>query len=184
MSADPGELTAAGAVTSSDSGRPADARRAAADEVELWWGSYSGWTMAPSFAVCILLTGVIVWAAWYFVGHGWEQLTALSAASVVWVVQLVRWGARFFGWNYRLTTRHLFALRGLRRPTIARLELARVARVHVHRNWVERQVHVGRVIVEGDGVMPLVLEGVYQPQRHADLIWDAVKRARENEPEA
>src|SRR5947209_7299648 len=57
------------------------------EEVELWWGSYSGWTMMPSFVVCLLLTGLIGWAAWYFVPEGWAQLSALVAASVVWLVQ-------------------------------------------------------------------------------------------------
>ena len=40
---------------------------------------------------------------------------------------------------------------------------------------------VGRIFVDRIGAVAVVLEGVYQPQRHADLIWEAVKRARERD---
>jgi hypothetical protein len=143
------------------------------EEVELWWGSYSGWTMTPSFVVCLLLTGLIAWAAWYFVPQGWVQLSALGAASVVWLVQFARWGSRFFGRNYRLTTRRLFVIRGVRRLTITELDLRHLGPVTVNRSWLERQVHVGRVVVEREGGPPLVLEGVHHPQRCADLIREA-----------
>ena len=37
------------------------------DGALLWWGSYSGWTMWPSFLGCLLVTALIGWLAWNFV---------------------------------------------------------------------------------------------------------------------
>jgi hypothetical protein len=190
MSPDPSELPASRAAPASHpdgdpmaafarpTPSPASTAVPIAEEVDLWWGSYAGRTMTPSFLVCGLLTGLTTWAAWYFVPRAWVQLSALAAASVIWLVQLARWGARFFGWNYRLTTRRLFAVRGIRRLTVAAVDLADIAGVRVKRNWLERQLGVGRVIVERPDVRqpPLVLAGVCHPQRAADLIADAVRR--------
>src|SRR6266545_6506179 len=146
------------------------------EEVELWWGSYSGRAMTPSFLVCVVLTGLIGWGAWYFVPEGWVQLSALGAASVVWLVQLARWGSRFFGRNYRLTSQRLFALQGVRRLTVTIVHLRQIRQVRVKRNWWERQCHVGRILVEPEAGPPLVLEGVSQPQRCADLIRETTRR--------
>src|SRR5690349_7852196 len=58
-------------------------------EVDLWWGSYSGWTMLPSFAVCIVLTALIFWVVTRFLPHReLVQLTILGASGSVWLVQL------------------------------------------------------------------------------------------------
>ncbi len=151
----------------------------ATEEVELWWGSYSGWTMVPSFAVCLVLTGLIAWAAWQLMPQHLWRATTVGAAGVVWAVQLLRFGARVFGCNYRLTTRRLLLAHGVRRMQVAVVELARVRRVTVDRRGLEAAVGVGRVLVQVEGeARPRALEGVRNPQSTADLIRAAVKTAR------
>jgi hypothetical protein len=172
MTADRPEPTAAPAGDS----RPAEPFP---DEVDLWWGSFSPWTMLPSFLVCLLLTGLIVWAAWYFVPRGWVQVTALAGASVVWVVQFFRWAGRVFGETYRLTTRRLLWARGLRNTRLRAVELVKVTRIAVWRGWWETRAGVGRIVVEEEpGQEPVVLEGVRMPAQAAERIRDAVKSAR------
>ncbi len=150
------------------------------EEVELWWGAYSCWTMAPSFVVCLVLMGVIAWVSWRLMPEGWKRLTALLAATALWVGEFLFVGTRVFGHNYRLTTRHVWLTRGLRRMSLLSVELQRVARVTVQRSWLERRLGVGRVWVVPDdpALMPLILDGVRDPTHAADLIRDAVREAR------
>jgi hypothetical protein len=135
--------------------------------------------MTPSFVVCLVLTVLIGWASWYYMPEGWVKITAVGASGGVWLVQLARWGRRVFGNNYRLTTRHLWTLRGFRQASLSSLELCGVEAVTVERTWLERRVGVGRICLRPKGGgWPLVLEGVRQPYHAADLIREAVKAAR------
>jgi membrane protein YdbS with pleckstrin-like domain len=176
-------VTAAAAGTDARAGQPAEDARATrapaspVEEVELWWGAYSGWTMVPSFTVCGFLTGGIVWAAWYWMPPGWVKPTALGAAGAVWLMQLARWGYRVLGYNYRLTNCHLWLAHGIRRRAVSVVGLIGVEKVTVERTWLERQLGVGRVRLVPTVGGPLVLEGVPQPREVADLIRAAVKTA-------
>ena len=82
-------------------------------EVDAWWGSYSGWTMMPSMAICMGLTALIAWGSWQLLDKGWVQLSILSLTGALWLVQAFRWCYRVFGYNYRLTTHRLFQGRGM-----------------------------------------------------------------------
>jgi hypothetical protein len=170
MSADPKETPAPGRAPAAEPAPP--------DEVERWWGAYSFWAKTPSFLVCLLLTGVIMWLYWYY--H-WGRAAAVAAGGVVWLVQSYRLAACVFGFNYRLTNRHVWLARGVRRMSLLSVELRRVARVTVERTWLERHLGVGRVYVVPDdpALTPLILEGVARPCDAADLIRDAVAQARE-----
>src|SRR5262245_4561765 len=77
-------------------------------EVDLWWGSYAGRTMLPSFVVCLVLTGLIILLAWVYVKRGQLKLTILCLGGLLWLVQLLRFAYRYFGFNYRLTSKRLF----------------------------------------------------------------------------
>src|SRR5262245_22311950 len=110
---------------------PAPTPPAPAEEVELWWGAYSGWAMTPSFVVCVLLTGLIIWASWHWMPGGWVKVTAVAASGVVWLVQLARWAYRALGHNYRLTDRRLWLAHGIRRRAISAVELSGVEKVTV-----------------------------------------------------
>jgi hypothetical protein len=186
MSADPPQTPAAPpagagrtAVTAAPPAADGEAPARASEEVELWWGAFSGWTLTPSFVVCLFLTGLIAWAAWYWLPRDWVKVAVLGGASIVWLVQLGRWAACALGYNYRLTTHRLWATRGVRQMVASALELSCVASVRVERTWLERRLGVGRVYVtpEGGGC-PLVLEGVAHPRAAAELIRAAVKAAR------
>jgi membrane protein YdbS with pleckstrin-like domain len=149
------------------------------EEVELWWGAFCGWTLTPSFVLCLLLTGLLGWAAWYWVPHDWVKVTVLGGGSIIWLVQLGHWAARALGWNYRLTTRRLWVTRGIWQMAASALELSCVASVRVERSWLERRLGVGRVCVTpAGGGWPLVLEGVWHPHEAADVIRAAVQAAR------
>lgn len=150
------------------------------EEVELWWGSCSPWALAPSFLVCVVLTAGVVWVSWYYFQRGWAQPVALAAGTLVWAVQLYRWGRRVFGWNYRLTTRRILVARGVLRMRFAFVDLRDVGTVLVAvRRW-ERWFGLGSVLVwrEGQAAAALRLEGLTQPQRVADQIREAVQQAR------
>ncbi len=155
-------------------------------ETDLWWGSYSGWTMFPSFLVCLVLTALIGWLAWALVRGGLLapdllKLTFLGAAGALWLGQFTRWGLRFFGFNYRLTTRRLFKERGYLQPHRVQVKLEHVADVGVERTGIEQLAGVGRVILHraDRSYPPVVLEGVRQPLLVADLIRQALQKAKE-----
>jgi hypothetical protein len=159
-----------------------DAPAAPGEEVDLWWGAFSGRTMARSFLVCVVLTGLIAWAGWAWVPRGWVKVTVLGASGVVWLVQLARWAARALGKNYRLTTRRLWVTHGIRRRAMSAVELAQVTGVTVERTWLERRLGVGRLCVTQHGGWPLILEGVAHPRDIAELIRKAVQEARAFSP--
>ena len=147
----------------------------AEEEVDVWWGSYSGWTMMPSLLVCIALTGLIAWFTWVtFRGgrSGFVQLTFLSLAGSVWILQTLRWVYRSCSYNYRLTTLRLFRDRGFGTKYRRVVELAGVSDVRIRRSFHERLVGVGRVYVFllDKPKQPLILDGVRQPRAVADLI--------------
>lgn len=154
----------------------------AEQETDLWWGSYSGWTMWPSFVACLLLTGLIGWLAWDFIERDWLQFTFLAVGTALWLMQFARWGIRVFGYNYRLTTRRLFRDRGYRRKNRFHVELKSIAHVQVRRNNIEKMVDVGRIIIRQADPKhpPIVLEGVSQPFTIAHVIREAVEQAQES----
>ena len=148
------------------------------DEVEVWWGSYSGWAMLPSFAVCLVLTAVAAWVVWQFVPRHLMRAAVLVAGAAIWGVQLYRVGSRVFGRNYRLTTRRLLVMRGVRRMRVKAVDLARVRGVTVERTGLERMAGVGRVLIEADGEpKPVVLAAVRNPVSAADTIREAARAA-------
>jgi hypothetical protein len=151
------------------------------EEVDLWWGSYATRTMLPSFLVCVAATVAVAWLTWVFLPPGFVKPTFVALAGSIWLLQLVRWGYRFFGFNYRLTTRRVVCSRGLLYGPGAELDLATVARVHVYRRWDERLLQVGQVTVQPDNpnVAPLILEGLVRPAAVAQMIRAAAKKARE-----
>ena len=174
--AEPGPVPAQPAPSDGTTGGP-EAQQA--EETDVWWGSYSMATMVPSLLVCLLLTGLIAWVGLAAVPHGYVQMWVFGLAGAVWLVQGVRWAYRVFGYNYRLTTRHIFADRGFLYKDYAALDLARVQRVLVKRSWMERLLGVGKIwIMPEDQTRPrIVLEGVRRPRGIAERIKELVKAA-------
>src|SRR5262245_53424435 len=72
---------AAGKVVAAEENGPA---AGVPEEVEVWWGSYSGWTMMPSCVVCMLLTAVLAWTAWYLIPPRLVRLAIFGMAGAVW----------------------------------------------------------------------------------------------------
>jgi hypothetical protein len=163
---------------SSTEGPLPDTNGAAEQETDLWWGSWSGWTMLPSMVVCLLLTGIVVWGAWALVERRFLQLTVWTLAGLIWLVQVCRWSSWLFGCNYRLTTRRLVIWRG-HWPTVhVLIPLDALTQVRVAPYSHSRWTGIGRVIVgvkdrEGD----VVLEGIRSPEAIAALVTAAAARA-------
>jgi uncharacterized membrane protein YdbT with pleckstrin-like domain len=150
------------------------------EEIDVWWGSYSMTTMVPSLLVCLILTGLIIWAAWKFVPRGYVQVTVLSLTGAVWLVQGVRWAYRVFGYNYRLTSRRIYADHGFLYRGYAALDLEAVASVQVKRTWTQRLLGVGQIwiVPTEEAKAALVLNGVRRPRALADRIAERVKTAQ------
>ena len=151
-------------------------------EIDLWWGSYAGRAMAPSFAVCGGLTVVIYCGVhWWVPERGWLQFTFAALTGAVWLVQVTRWGYRFFTCNYRLTTRFLYSDRGLRPLIAERFAVAQINRVEVHANAAQKWLGIGDVWVWFDNAAskPAVLRALAAPQTAAETVEQASKTARE-----
>ncbi len=154
-------------------------------ETDIWWGSYAGRTMTPSFVGCALLTGLFVWGVWLC----WpkdenrpylERYTTYILVGAVWLFQLIRWVYRLVAINYRLTTRRLFRQRGFQTAATSAIDLANIATVRIERAALETYLKVGRlrIVPVDNGKPPLVLEGVYHPDQIAALIMNQVQQAR------
>jgi membrane protein YdbS with pleckstrin-like domain len=148
-------------------------------ETDLWWGSYAGRTMLPSFVLCFALTLGLVFGA-YLLWSDFGQGPAVarhefySVAVALWLFQLVRWLYRIIGCNYRLTTRRLFCGRGFLYPATAPVDLRDVQGVAVKQLAWERWLGIGRVYVQAKEAV--MLEGVHQPERIAERIRQAAAR--------
>lgn len=150
-------------------------------ETDLWWGSYSGWTMLPSFLGCLVVTVVIGWLVGKLVPRDLQQLAFLGSGGALWLFQFTRWGLRFFGINYRLTTRRLFRDKGYLHQDRLQVELKSVAEVRVMRNGFERLTGIGRLFLHftDPSRPPVILDSVRQPHAIAELIRRAVHQAQE-----
>jgi hypothetical protein len=151
------------------------------DEVDLWWGSYSGWSMLPSFSLCILATALIAWLSVLLVPASSSHLVIMGLAGAVWIVQLTRWAYRVFGYNYRLTSRRIYVDRGWLYSEAFRLDLMDIARVKVVTGSWQGIIRAGNVLLEkkAQGQSPLLLEAVRQPRRVVSQIEHAAGLARE-----
>jgi hypothetical protein len=152
------------------------------EEVDVWWGSYAGRTLTPSFAVCLLLT-VAIYALVHEVvpERGWMQLAFVGIAGPVWALQLARWCHRFFTCNYRLTTRYLYVDNGIRPLVSRRVALLSVDRLEVRCNRLGTWLGVGDVwvFVKDTAADPVVLRGLHHPHKAAEVIRAAVCKANE-----
>jgi membrane protein YdbS with pleckstrin-like domain len=150
-------------------------------EVDVWWGSYAGRTMAPDFVVCGLLTAATLGLAWYFrTWHGGNvvRTVALALTALLWLVQVGSATYRVVAVNYRLTTQRLFYDYGFFWPIRHEVDLAKIAQVLVERGPLERLMGVGRirVLLEGSAMPPIVFEGVRNPEHVAAEIRRKVER--------
>jgi hypothetical protein len=142
--------------------------------------------MVPSFAVCAMLTVIIIWVVWHFwpVNEDRPYLmryTDYILVGAVWLFQLIRWGYRILGINYRLTSRRLFCQRGFQASVSQALPLTQIATVRVERQPLVHFLRVGRLrIVPVDDSQPvLVLESVPHPDQVAAAIMKQVQQARQ-----
>jgi hypothetical protein len=170
-------------------GVPVPPRPEETQEVDVWWGSYAGRTMLPSFVLCGLLTAGIAAAASYaWLDYHLPPLavrySAYGLTGIIWLVQLVRWGLRVLVLSYRLTNRRLFLARSFTGAPFLQVDLGRVAGVEVFRTAMQRRLGVGRLEIYGEtaGVPLLVLEGVADPERMAEEIRVLAQKARERQP--
>lgn len=159
----------------------------AAQEKDLWWGSFAARTLLPSFIVCGVLTLVIPAEAlylWWFDRQNPALMrhSAYLLVGAVWLVQLLRLAYRLLTYTYRLTTRRLLCERSLVHFPSRQVELARVRSVTVEQTALERLAGVGRVCVQPDGDEPaLVLAGVHRADTVAARVRKAAQMTRHAE---
>lgn len=148
------------------------------EEIEVWWGSYSGWNMLPSWAICCILTVLIAWGgATLEFGRFWRVLVFVLAATL-WLLQLARWGYRVLSYNYRLTNRRLFRDTGFFHDDRIRIDLSLISKVDTSVKPYEAWFDTGRVLISTDeGLPPIPLKGVRNPRAVAELIRACVKQA-------
>jgi hypothetical protein len=149
------------------------------EEVDVWWGAYSGWTMLPAFVIALLLTGGWAGGCWSLASADLARFLFFCGASLLWLGLLARWLWRVFGYNYRLTNRRLFQDRGVIYTNALQGDLTDVAHIVVARAGWERLLGLGRVRVVLNNGKTLVLSGVRQPGRMAELLRDCVKKAND-----
>jgi membrane protein YdbS with pleckstrin-like domain len=157
---------------------PAD--ETTAEEVDVWYGAYSGRAMIPRLLQLTLLTILITVVAWYFGawrGSGLVRVAALATICLLWVVQAVSWLRRAIGCNYRLTTRRLYYQHGFGHPGKPGIELRDITQVLVEASRVERWLDVGRVrVYSHETSTPVLLDGVLHPFHVAKQIQRRMRR--------
>jgi membrane protein YdbS with pleckstrin-like domain len=150
-------------------------------EVDVWWGAYSGWTLIPSLLVCFILTGLFSWLAWLMLPRGRVQLGVFTLVGLVWLVESLQYALRVFGKNYRLTTRRLFKDKGVLWRKTSMVDLTKVTQIYVKRNRLERWLGVGRIYIRAPEVQRrlIVLNGITAPEGIAEQIWQTCRKAQE-----
>jgi membrane protein YdbS with pleckstrin-like domain len=139
-----------------------------AGEVDVWWGGYAGRTMLPVFVVCILVTALIASVArlldW---GQAQVRLSFYALTALLWIFLVGRCLYRSVAVTYRLTTRHLYVDRGFSYASFKVIEVSSIAKVDIDQDGLERRLGVGRVrlAINDPHHRPVVLEGVYEPDR-------------------
>ncbi len=134
-------------------------------ERDLWWGGYAGRTMVPSFAVCVVATvafiglAVQLWKRQLVHGET-ARWGVYLAAGLLWFAQMFRWAYRLSGYNYRLTDRRLYIIKGFSRRRLRIVSLDSLEAVAVIQNLAERSLGVGRLRVIAEGLGQLTLPGV------------------------
>jgi uncharacterized membrane protein YdbT with pleckstrin-like domain len=148
-----------------------------AQEVDIWWGSYSARALLPALLLSALCTLLVLGAVW-FLGNREVQVLLLWVVVALWLLQILWWARRLLGSNYRLTSHRLFMVRGVFGPHYLEVDLARVSQVQVKRKMFDRMLKVGRVVLKlrGQRRESIVLEGVQDPDRVAAAIRATIAR--------
>lgn len=153
------------------------------EEIEIWWGGYSPRAMLPAVLYSLLGTVAIILTAWDVSERHWlpvrlPRYVAEALILLLWVVQLVRWLYRVTARNYRLTTRRLFLLAQFRMPCVG-IPLEAIREVRVTRTSFDRFLRLGRLHLRlNDRDKAVVIDGVEQPDRLAELLRQQIGRAR------
>ncbi len=140
-------------------------------EIDLWWGSYSGWSMLPSFLVCVFLTGIIVVLVGIFESREWAPWTITGLVWPLWAIQLARFSYRVFTRNYRLTSRTLYCDEGFWCTRKTLTPLAEIRTTWIRFRGFDQSLGRGDIVVRGDEDQVLViLECVATPSKIAEKI--------------
>jgi hypothetical protein len=154
------------------------------EEIDVWWGSYAGRTMLPSFLLCLIVTVLFLALDWNLEIRNLRthliSSAILSLAGAVWLFEGTRWVYRMIAVNYRLTNRRLLYTRGFKVPDTWTIELTQISQVAVLRSPRERLLGVGRIQIhlQDSNLPPLVLEAVLAPERVARTIRRRARQAR------
>ena len=148
------------------------------EEVDIWWGSYSGWTMAPSWILCIAISLGFLLVSLFLVPPGYRLLAFVATVGAIWLVQLWRWLYRVLGFNYRLTNRRLYIDRGWHCSSAQRIDLGEIDEIAADSSAWQQLLKLGTVTVKplGERKSPILLEGVHDPERIAKQLRNCIAR--------
>src|SRR5262245_11124908 len=90
----------------------------ATQEVDAWWGSYSGRALIPIFVIAVVLTALIDVVCGLILPLGTARFVIVGTVIVILGLQVLRWLYLMVGYNYRLTTHRLLRERGIFRRKI------------------------------------------------------------------
>lgn len=148
---------------------------------DLAWRSYSGWTMIPSFLLCIGLTVVLLMSRWFFdeARSLVEQFSLLGLFGVtwaIWLVQLFRWFYRGSTYVYRLTPQFIFIDRGFLYMPEPPIPLAEVTKVEWGTDLFGRYTGIGWVSVYISNREIETMTGILRPAAFAEEIEAIIKK--------
>jgi hypothetical protein len=157
-------------------------------EVDVWYGSYNGWSMLPDFVLTVMGTLILMGLHYrHLTGYGprtqmaFDHLT-WGLLGGMWLCLIFRWGYRKLWMRVRLTSKRLLLDSGWLYPAHPTIQLAQVARVEKQQNLLEHTLKVGRVQLLGERAETLgTLSGLAEPERVVALIKEQVEKARQGE---
>ena len=152
---------------------------------DLAWRGYSGWAMLPSFAVCVLLSLLLLTGSWYIeqmrvISQEVGSLIFFAATAAIWLGQLLRWLYRGATHVYRLTPALLFLDRGFLYDPEPAIDLTNVTGVRWGSSALGQFFGVGWVEVAATAMKPETLTGILRPAAFAEEIEAAIKKAKLN----
>ena len=152
-------------------------------QTDLAWRGYSSWAMLPSFAICIVLSLVLLTGSWFFedfrfIGQEMGSFIFFLATLAIWLGQLLRWLYRGATYIYRLTPAYFYLDLGFLYNPEPPVDLAKITAVDWGSDALCRFFGVGWVAMHVEGRPSVRLKGILRPAAFAEEIEAASKKRK------